>query len=235
MQPGLIAAQAADISAPASAPALPGTAATLMADGTAGQSAAAQAAGALVAVERQQNGTTRLTIAMAPPAIGAVTIHIDQGAGGTSSVAVTATHPATLAALRNDQAALTQALNAAGIATHHQGLTFHLDATSPASATAQGGLGQNGAGQNASGQGGPGNGGMDQGGAQAGLAGGQAGNGAGQHSPGQQTPAQHMPGQQSGAGQATRQPAAQGRISAAVVGRPASQPRFRRFGLDLTA
>ncbi|WP_324504007.1 hypothetical protein [Acidiphilium rubrum] len=93
-------------------------------------------------------GGTRLMIAMAPPAIGMVSIQIDRAADGTSAIAVAATHPVTLAALQNDHAALDQMLTLAGIPADHRSVTFHLDAPRPdggAGATlSQGGTGQGG-------------------------------------------------------------------------------------------
>ncbi|MDD2877271.1 MAG: hypothetical protein PHT60_11710 [Acidiphilium sp.] len=110
-------------------------------------------------------GGTRLTIAMAPPAIGMVNIQIDSGASGASVIAVGATHPATLAALQNDHAALEQMLTQAGVPIDHRSITFHLEPVRSDTGNA--------AGQVASGQ------------SSLGASGGGLGQGAGQQSGGQ--------------------------------------------------
>lgn len=131
---------------------------------SASQPAVAQLSAAMIGVgpspvtDAGVAGGTRLTIAMAPPAIGMVSIQIDNGANGTSVIAVGATHPATLASLQNDHAALEQMLTQAGIPIDHRTITFHLEpvrsdtnaAASPA-AFEQGGLGGQGQGGQQSG------------------------------------------------------------------------------------
>jgi hypothetical protein len=99
-------------------------------------------------------GGSRLTIVMAPPAIGAVTVQIDTIATGGAAVSIGATHPATLAALQGDHAALAQMLTQAGVAVDHRSVSFHLepvhqDATG---AGAGGGAAWSGMGQGGSGQ-----------------------------------------------------------------------------------
>lgn len=127
-----------------------------------GQGAAAQITAAMVGIGPIPIGATqapgapglRLTIAMAPPAIGLVTVQIDRHADGRSVIAVTATHPATFTALQNDRLALEQALTQAGVPVDHRSIAFHLD-TAPVAASpspGQGAIGQNGGSQSGSGQ-----------------------------------------------------------------------------------
>lgn len=208
--------QVADVVASATAsPHVPAKIHTVTAAGTQDQSAAAQAVGALVGVEPQQNGVTRLTISMAPPAIGSVTVHIDQAASGNATITVTATHPATLAALQNDHAALTQALTAAGIGPQHQTMSFHMDAppavqNSPAMTAGQGGMAQGGTAQGGNGQ--------------AGLANGQPGG----------HPGDQGNGSASNAGATFAQGVSQ-RGTAISAARVTDPSRLHRFGLDVTA
>jgi hypothetical protein len=82
------------------------------------------------------DGGTRLTIAMTPPAIGMVSIQIDRAADGTSAIAISATHPVTLAALQTDHAALQQMLTLAGVPVDHRTVTFHLEPITPDGGTA---------------------------------------------------------------------------------------------------
>ncbi|MHB1302475.1 MAG: flagellar hook-length control protein FliK [Acidiphilium sp.] len=102
-------------------------------------SATAQLAAAMVGVgpipagEAGGGKGTRVTIAMAPPAIGMVTMQIDRNADGTAVVAVGATHPATLDQLQNDRSALEQMLTQAGVPADHRTISFRLDTPSPAS------------------------------------------------------------------------------------------------------
>lgn len=76
------------------------------------------------------NGTpgqgTRLTIALAPPAIGTVTLQIDRNSDGSSSVGIGATHLATLDQLQSDRSALEQMLTQAGIPPTHRTITFNI-------------------------------------------------------------------------------------------------------------
>lgn len=187
---------------------------TLTAAGTTGQNPATQAAGALIGVEPRQNGATRLTISMAPPAIGSVTVHIDQSAGGNAAITVTATHPTTLAALQNDHAALTQALTAAGIAPQHQTVSFHLDAPPTTQTNAAMNAGQGGAPQGGNSHAGLAN--NQNGGHQGGRPGGE-GNGAA-----------------SSAESAFAQGASR-RGMGVVASRVTGHPALHRFGLDVTA
>lgn len=134
----------------------------------AGQGAAVQIAAVMVgadaipiaANQALSASGIRLTIAMAPPAIGMVTVQIDRHADGKAVIAVTATHPATLIALQNDHMALERALTQAGISMEHRSIAFHLDAaradTNPSS-------GQDTTGQNNGGQGNAGQLGMSSG------------------------------------------------------------------------
>ena len=97
----------------------------------------AQVAAALVASGPvQPDGSHHLTIALAPPAIGPVTVAIERAADGTSRIAVSAVDPVTLSALRNDHAGLTEALAQAGITAHEAGISFHLAAGHAADAIA---------------------------------------------------------------------------------------------------
>ncbi|MGC9269745.1 flagellar hook-length control protein FliK [Acidiphilium sp.] len=89
--------------------------------------AAMVAAGAIPVTSAGASGGTRLTIAMAPPAIGMVTIQIDRNENGQSVIAVGATHPSTLDALQNDHAALQQMLTQAGVPLDQRTLSFHLE------------------------------------------------------------------------------------------------------------
>lgn len=132
-----------------------------------GQSAVSQISGALVGVgpipnagnQTQAVSGIRLTIAMAPPAIGMVTVQIDRRNDGTAAIAVTATHSATFAALQGDQATLVQALAQAGVAVDRGNVAFHLVAPQVGFAQQQA---QNISGQGLAGQGfaAPGNGGQ---------------------------------------------------------------------------
>ncbi|MGC8532238.1 MAG: flagellar hook-length control protein FliK [Acidiphilium sp.] len=72
------------------------------------------------------DGSHQLTIALAPPAIGPVTVAINRGADGTARIAISAVDPVTLSALRNDHAGITQALAQAGITAHESGISFQL-------------------------------------------------------------------------------------------------------------
>ncbi|WP_051657653.1 MULTISPECIES: hypothetical protein [Acidiphilium] len=152
-------------------------------------------------------GGTRLMIAMAPPAIGMVSIQIDRAADGTSAIAVAATHPVTLAALQNDHAALDQMLTLAGIPADHRSVTFHLDAPRP-----DGGAGAS----------------LSQGGTSQG--GGSLGQGAGRQSGGQ--PAQGSAQTYDRLGHAAAHLA-----DSTVIGgtAPQSNLQMRRFGVNMMA
>lgn len=69
---------------------------------------------------------TRLTIALAPPAIGTVTLQIDRHADGSSSVAIGASHAQTLLDLRNDHTTLDQVLTQAGLPAANRSISFNL-------------------------------------------------------------------------------------------------------------
>jgi hypothetical protein len=103
------------------------------------QPATTQTAAAMVGITTlpSNNGDagTRLTIAMAPPAIGMVSVQIDRASDGSSTIAVGATHPITLAALQTDHAAIDQMLTLAGVPVDHRSVTFHLDAAPTEGAT----------------------------------------------------------------------------------------------------
>jgi hypothetical protein len=91
--------------------------------------ASAQVSAALVASgPLSADGSHQLTIALAPPAIGPVTVAIDRRADGTARIAISAVDPVTLSALRNDHAGITQALAQAGITAHESGISFQLAA-----------------------------------------------------------------------------------------------------------
>lgn len=90
----------------------------------------AQVSAALVASgPLSADGSHQLTIALAPPAIGPVTVAINRRADGTASIAISAVDPVTLSALRNDHAGITEALAQAGIAAHESGISFQLVST----------------------------------------------------------------------------------------------------------
>lgn len=84
--------------------------------------------GSLPAGERGQGGVqgTRLTIALAPPAIGTVTLQIDRNADGSSVVTIGASHATTLDQLQNDRLGLEQMLTQAGVPVDHRAVSFHL-------------------------------------------------------------------------------------------------------------
>lgn len=89
--------------------------------------ASAQLSAALVASgPLSADGAHQLTIALAPPAIGPVTVAINRGADGTARIAISAVDPVTLSALRNDHAGITQALAQAGITAHESAISFQL-------------------------------------------------------------------------------------------------------------
>lgn len=149
------------ITAPAGAMLLSGSGAAAALT-TPARPATVQVAAAMVGVGSIPPGTngdtaggTRLTIAMAPPAIGLVSIQIDRTTEGATTVAVGATHPETLAALQGDHAALAEMLTQAGVPIDHRSISFHLDsaplssgATASSSfGTGAGGMSQQGGGQ----------------------------------------------------------------------------------------
>jgi hypothetical protein len=84
-------------------------------------------------------GTRQLTVRLAPPELGSVTISVSHAPGGTIAVALTAERPETLQALQRSQAQLDRALDAAGMAAHGREVTLHLAAaaTPAPSAAAQ--------------------------------------------------------------------------------------------------
>jgi len=176
-------------------------------------------------------GGTRLTIMMAPPAIGTVTVQIDTMAAGGTAVSIGATHPATLAALQTDHSALDQMLTQAGVALDHRSVSFHLEPVrQDASGSGTGGSGgsfgmsQGGAGQNG-GQGG-GQGWYGQGSA---LPGGGAGQGGGDR---------RAASGSFGSGEAAQGYDRQGvATSAAVIaaGVLGAGAGMQRFGLDVIA
>jgi hypothetical protein len=135
----------------AAVPALTGTGSTNgAASGTSSNSVSGQIAAALVGVSQIQppQGSasatpgTRLTIALAPPAIGTVTLQIDRHADGSSTVAIGASHTETLQQLQNDRHALDQVLTQAGLPATHRTVTFDLIAPrADASGSQQGGIG----------------------------------------------------------------------------------------------
>jgi|GEM_PF-3835597 len=84
-------------------------------------------------------GTRQLTVRLAPPELGSVTISVSHTPGGTIAVTLTAERPETLQALQRSQAQLDHALDAAGMAAHGREVTLHLAAvaTPPPSAATQ--------------------------------------------------------------------------------------------------
>ena len=99
--------------------------------------AAQQAAAAMISLGAGPDpGTQRLTIAMTPLELGHVIVQIDRLADGSASVAVSATHASTLAALHNDRPALEQALTQAGVSVSHRTIEFRLE-TPASSGSAQ--------------------------------------------------------------------------------------------------
>lgn len=119
----------------AAVPALTGAGSTNgAASGTSSNSVSGQIAAALVGVSQIQppQGSasatpgTRLTIALAPPAIGTVTLQIDRHADGSSTVAIGASHTDTLQQLQNDRNTLDQVLTQAGLPATHRTVTFDL-------------------------------------------------------------------------------------------------------------
>ena len=70
---------------------------------------------------------------MTPPDLGNVTIRIDRLPDGSASIAVSATHAATLANLHGDRPALEQALTQAGIPLQHRTMEFRLETASTSS------------------------------------------------------------------------------------------------------
>ncbi|OYV85008.1 MAG: hypothetical protein B7Z64_06520 [Acidiphilium sp. 21-68-69] len=78
---------------------------------------------------------TRLTIALAPPAIGTVTLQIDRHADGSSSVTIGASHPDTLLDLRNDHSTLDQVLTQAGLPAANRSISFNLIEPRPGAAS----------------------------------------------------------------------------------------------------
>jgi hypothetical protein len=70
-------------------------------------------------------GSQRLLIALAPPAVGQVSIQIDRSTSSDTHVIVTATHPDMLQTLKHDSANLITALAASGIAVRHQDIEYH--------------------------------------------------------------------------------------------------------------
>lgn len=125
-------------SAPAAGETTVPTAPTSPSSATAQLAAAMVGVGPIPAGEAGGGKGTRVTIAMAPPAIGMVTMQIDRNADGTAVVAVGATHPATLDQLQNDRSALEQMLTQAGVPTDHRTISFRLDTPSPASGNGMG-------------------------------------------------------------------------------------------------
>lgn len=116
-------------------PALPGGGETNVAASSASSnSVSGQIAAALVGVSQIQppQGSssatpgTRLTIALAPPAIGTVTLQIDRHADGSLTVAIGASHADTLQQLQNDRNTLNQVLTQAGLPDTHRTVTFDL-------------------------------------------------------------------------------------------------------------
>lgn len=116
-------------------PALPGGGETNGAASSASSnSVSGQIAAALVGVSQIQppQGSssatpgTRLTIALAPPAIGTVTLQIDRHADGSLTVAIGASHADTLQQLQNDRNTLNQVLTQAGLPDTHRTVTFDL-------------------------------------------------------------------------------------------------------------
>lgn len=69
-------------------------------------------------------GSQRLLIAMAPPAVGQVSIQIDRSTSSDTHVIVTATHPDMLQTLKHDSANLITALATSGIAVRHQDIEY---------------------------------------------------------------------------------------------------------------
>lgn len=136
---------------------LPGSAGTTqgmtpMDGGVVQASASSQISAALVGVGHipghgAAGQGSRLTIALAPPAIGTVTLQIDRNADGTSSVTIGATHAATLDQLQVDRTGLEQMLAQAGVPAAHRSITFNMIAVrSDAGAALQAGVSGGGAG-----------------------------------------------------------------------------------------
>jgi hypothetical protein len=76
---------------------------------------AAQLASAAAALHVGPNGTSHVTVRLAPAELGQVEIRISRAQDGTSSVSVAVERPETLATLQNDLGHLHQALDRAGV------------------------------------------------------------------------------------------------------------------------
>lgn len=92
------------------------------------------------------DGSRKISLQLAPEALGHLDIQIDQPKDGPTMVKMTTDNPQTLALLQNDHRQLSDVLDRAGIASDHRVLSFHLAAqTTEAVVPAQPASGHSGA------------------------------------------------------------------------------------------
>jgi flagellar hook-length control protein FliK len=90
-----------------------------------------QVASAVAALHVGADGTSHVTIRLAPEELGQVEIRISRAQDGTSSVSVAVERPETLATLQNDVGHLHQALDRAGVGDQRS-VSMHLAPSSDA-------------------------------------------------------------------------------------------------------
>lgn len=88
--------------------------------------AGAQVAPVMVSLVSNAAGTHRLVLRLDPPDLGRVEIHVIRTPDSGARVEITADRPATLALLHQDEPALHQALNNAGVPMDGRSLTMQL-------------------------------------------------------------------------------------------------------------
>lgn len=148
-----------------------------------------------------------VTVQLRPDSLGLVRIHIEQTPQGVARVAITVERPETLRLLRDDQEALTRALDRAGLAAEGRTVSLKIAETAQAFSVAPHRIEAATAVAPAAG---PGAGSMET--------------------------ASGDPGRQNSTGHRTwLEDENRGRYPAVMSGQTTSRPRFRRSGLDITA
>ena len=148
-----------------------------------------------------------VTVQLRPDSLGLVRIHIEQTPQGVAHVAITVERPETLRLLRDDQEALTRALDRAGLAAEGRTVSLKIAETAQAFSVAPHRIEAATAVAPAAG---PAAGSMDT--------------------------ASGDPGRQNSTGhRAWSEDEERGRYPAVLSGQTAARPRFRRSGLDITA
>jgi len=85
------------------------------------------------------DATQQITVRLAPPELGSVSIRVRRAPDGAIAVMLAAERPETLEALRRSQTQLDRALDGAGVTAHGRDITLHLaapDATTPTESVA---------------------------------------------------------------------------------------------------